>query len=86
MSRAATKLAAINIVFDKLHFAGHVDAWCHANCDPYNVEELKEVCTCSIQVKYICSTVAMPVLPYVGLTANKMTNTHDSMTCRILST
>lgn len=42
-SKASVKLAAINIVVDKLHFKGHVDPWCHTNCNPYEVEDLKEV-------------------------------------------
>lgn len=44
LSEAAVKLAAINIVVDKLHFKGHIDPWCHANCNPYEVEDLKMVC------------------------------------------
>ena len=43
LSEAAAKLAAINIVIDKLHFKGHIDPWCHANCNPYEVADLKEV-------------------------------------------
>ena len=44
LSVAATKLASLNIVIDKLHFSGHTDAWCHANCNPYDADDLKEVC------------------------------------------
>ena len=43
LSTAATKLASLSIVNDKLHFAGHTDSWCHANCNPYEVDDLKQV-------------------------------------------
>lgn len=43
MTPAASKLASLNIVIDKLHFKGHTDSWCHSNCNPYDVKELEEV-------------------------------------------
>ena len=43
LSIATTKLASLNIVIDKLHFTGHIDSWCHANCNPYEVDDLKQV-------------------------------------------
>ena len=43
MTLAASKLASLNIVIDKLHFKGHTDSWCHSNCNPYDVKELEEV-------------------------------------------
>ena len=39
----ATRMASIEIVVDKLHFKGHVDAWCHQHCDPYKFPELEKV-------------------------------------------
>ena len=51
LSIAATKLASLDIVIDKLHFAGHTDSWCHANCNPYKVDELKKVKICM----YVCA-------------------------------
>ena len=49
---AARKLASLNIVIDKMHFAGHIDAWCHANCNPYEVKELEKVCI--ILATFVC--------------------------------
>ena len=37
MTPAASKLASLNIVIDKLHFKGYTDSWCHSNCNPYDV-------------------------------------------------
>ena len=39
----SSRLASLNIAVDKLHFRGHVDPWCHQNCDLYKFDELKEV-------------------------------------------
>ena len=39
----ATRMASLEIVVDKLHFKGHVDAWCHQHCDPYKFPELEKV-------------------------------------------
>jgi hypothetical protein len=44
-TEASTKISSLDIVVDKLHFRGHVDAWCHQNCDPYKIEKLKQVRT-----------------------------------------
>lgn len=43
LSKAAVRLSNIDIVIDKMHFAGHTDAWCKANCNPYNVKQLEKV-------------------------------------------
>ena len=37
------KIAEVSIIVDKMHMAGHVDAWCKQNCDPRNVRELDKV-------------------------------------------
>ena len=37
----------MNIVVDKMHMAGHVDAWCKEYCDPRKFKELNEVYTCT---------------------------------------
>ena len=39
----AERLASLNIVVDRLHFRGHVNAWCHQNCDPHLFDDLKDV-------------------------------------------
>lgn len=39
----AARLASLKIVVDKMHFKGHVDAWCHQHYDPYKFPELDEV-------------------------------------------
>jgi len=28
---------------DRLHFSGHVDPWCHKNCDPDSFKDLEDV-------------------------------------------
>ena len=37
------KLASLPIMVDKMHIAGHVDAWCLENCDSRKVKELENV-------------------------------------------
>ena len=54
---AASKLASLNIVIDKLHFKGHTDSWCHSNCNPYDVKELEEV-QYHVQVQMMYTIVA----------------------------
>lgn len=51
-STTATKLAGLNIVIDKMHFAGHIDEWCKANCNPYSIEQLDKVCMIILQLYY----------------------------------
>ena len=38
------KIAAMEIVIDRMHFRGHADEWCRQHCDPYHFVELEEVC------------------------------------------
>ena len=45
----AERLANLHIVVDELHFKGHVDSWCHQNCNSYAFEELNKV---HVHVKY----------------------------------
>lgn len=52
LTDVATVISGLNIVVDKMHFAGHIDPWCHANCNPHNFDELKEV-KYSIYNKYV---------------------------------
>ena len=42
-TETAEKIAGLNIVVDKLHFKGHVDAWCKENCNPYTCKDLDNV-------------------------------------------
>ena len=44
-TETSKRLASLDIVVDKLHFRGHVDAWCHQNCDPYKIDQHKQVTT-----------------------------------------
>lgn len=44
----------ISIVVDKMHMAGHVDAWCKENCDPKLFSELNKV---GPMYKIVCSMV-----------------------------
>ena len=48
-STTATKLSIMNIVIDKMHFKGHVDNWCHKNCNPYSLSQLDNVSTTNLQ-------------------------------------
>ena len=43
-TETATRIAMTNIVIDRLHFKGHIDAWCKENCDPNKFEDLNKVC------------------------------------------
>ena len=38
-------LCNLSIVIDKMHMAGHVDAWCKKYCDPRCFSELSKVIT-----------------------------------------
>ena len=39
----AIRLASLNIVIDKMYFKGHIDQWCHQNCNPHSFRELDSV-------------------------------------------
>ena len=39
----STHLANTEIVIDKMHMAGHTDAWCHQHCDPKLCRQLDNV-------------------------------------------
>ena len=43
LTETSKKIASYNIVIDKMHFKGHTDEWCHANCNPYELEHLHTV-------------------------------------------
>ena len=43
LTRCTIQLSKIEIVIDKMHMAGHVDKWCHENCDPNLLTELDDV-------------------------------------------
>ena len=46
LTPTSRKIAQMSIVIDKMHMAGHVDAWCKRHCDPWKFDELDEVsCT-----------------------------------------
>ena len=34
LTQCTVQLSKVEIVIDKMHMAGHVDKWCHENCDP----------------------------------------------------
>ena len=38
-------ISQMSIVIDKMHMAGHVDAWCKENCDPHKFRDLDKVCS-----------------------------------------
>ena len=37
------RISSLTTVVDKFHFKGHVDPWCHENCNPYKFESLESV-------------------------------------------
>ena len=41
------KIAELSIVVDKMHMAGHMDAWCKKPCDSWKVKDLDNVSYCS---------------------------------------
>ena len=41
-------VASVGKHVDKFHFPNHVDAWCHANCNPQNVREDFQICHLSM--------------------------------------
>ena len=43
LTQVSKQLADTEIVVDKLHMKGHIDTWCHRNCDPNNFPELNNV-------------------------------------------
>lgn len=49
----AAKLANTEIVIDKMHMAGHTDAWCHLHCDPKLFKELDNVSIVQTLYMYI---------------------------------
>ncbi len=44
LTETTRKLAALEIVVDKMHIAGHINKWCLENCDARKVKDLEEVC------------------------------------------
>ena len=44
ITATSMQMANLNIVIDKLHFAGHTDKWCSDNCNPKSFKELDNVC------------------------------------------
>ena len=42
--RTTQAISQMSIVIDKMHMAGHVDAWCKENCDPHKFRDLDKVC------------------------------------------
>ena len=43
LTDATKKLASLEIVVDRFHMVGHVDPWCHANCDASKIQSLDNV-------------------------------------------
>ena len=49
-STTAERIASLEIVVDKMHFKGHVDAWCKQHCDPYKHSHLDKVYACILEL------------------------------------
>lgn len=46
LTPTSSQLATVEIIIDKMHMAGHTDAWCHQHCDPKLFRQLDNVpCT-----------------------------------------
>ena len=43
LTPTTTILSQVEIVVDKMHFAGHVDSWCKTTCDPHLFSDLRKV-------------------------------------------
>lgn len=43
LTDSAKRIAQMQIVIDKMHFKGHTDQWCRANCNPNDFDQLKKV-------------------------------------------
>ena len=48
----ASRIAAMEIVIDKMHFKGHTDQWCSRHCNPYDFDDLQKV-LCAILYMFI---------------------------------
>ena len=57
LTDAATRMSTWNIVIDKMHFAGHTDSWCKANCNSNNLKEIEKVLgiKCNVHFSYVSS-------------------------------
>ena len=53
ITNTSKQLALCKIVVDKMHFRGHIDKWCQENCNPYQLEELKDVSAIYMATHYI---------------------------------
>ena len=60
----AARLAALNIVVDKMHFKGHTDSWCHDHCNPYNLRELDKVSS-TLLVLVVQHTMSCLIIIYI---------------------
>ena len=43
LTPVAERLGEMDMVVDKMHFRNHVDSWCKANCNPYDLSDLDGV-------------------------------------------
>ena len=70
------KISELEIVIDKMHFAGHIDAWCRDVCDPHKHRNLDKVHTCMCKCRsklcaynahvWICSCTYRLTLRYAN--------------------
>ena len=51
-----------------MHFKGHVDSWCHENCDPNKFKELDKVgYHSSYAIKYECPIAVTNIRLFTGV-------------------
>jgi hypothetical protein len=43
LTSTSSRLTSLNFVIDRMHFKGHIDPWCHENCNPQKLEDLDMV-------------------------------------------
>ena len=71
LTPTAKHLASLHMVVDRMHFKGHIDAWCHKNCNPNDIKELA-----CLKVTLISSCYRL-ILKYVSKASPGFHATHE---------
>lgn len=53
LTATSKRIASMSIAVDKMHFKGHVVKWCQQHCNPFELEQLKNVSV--LQYHYVHS-------------------------------
>ena len=62
----AGRISSLNMVVDRFHFPGHVDSWCHMNCDPNKHEKLEKVVIDQCTRNVLITVIDRLILRYVN--------------------